>query len=150
MKIKNYTSGVPISQSLATIEAILVEAGATHVAKFYDENREISGFLFQMIVEGKPITFKLPVNVDGVYNSLIASIKRPKANSHVAARQQAQRTAWKLLHEWVHIQLSMIQMKQVEAVQVFLPYAYNGKMTFFESMKEKGFRMLTQQSAKEG
>ena len=43
-----------------------------------------------------------------------------------------------------YIQLSMIQMQQAEAIQVFLPYFYNGEkdQTLFESMKSSGFKQL--------
>lgn len=58
--------------------------------------------------------------------------------------EQAERTSWKLLHEWVHIQITMIAMEQAEALQVFLPYAYDSKKdeTFFERLKGNGFKQL--------
>ncbi len=36
MKIKNYTSGVPVGNTVARIETILVKAGATGIVKDYE------------------------------------------------------------------------------------------------------------------
>lgn len=59
-------------------------------------------------------------------------------------KDQARRTAWKILYEWVQIQVSMIQIEQVEIMEVFLPYAYDKEKneTYFEKIKANGFKQL--------
>lgn len=141
MKIRNYTSEVPVERSISNIETLLVAAGASHIAKVYDDQKEISGFIFQLAVDLMPATFKLPVNAKAVLKIFEAEAPRTKS---VVLWPQAKRTAWKLLHEWVHLQITMIQLGQAEAVQLFLPYAYDAKrdMTLFDKMKEGGFKQL--------
>lgn len=39
MNLKNYTSSVPVINSIAKIEHRLAQAGATHIAKEYDRER---------------------------------------------------------------------------------------------------------------
>ncbi len=38
--------------------------------------------------------------------------------------------------------MSMIQMKQAETLQVFLPYVYDGRQTYYDAMKTANFRGL--------
>ena len=148
MKIRNYTSSVPVERSISEIESLLVEAGATHVARSY-EKQKITGFIFQLWVGDRPVTFKLPSNPDAVSKVLSGDVKRPRQGTMKKIEAQADRTAWRLLHEWVHIQITMIIMKQAEAIQVFLPYAYDAKndQTYFEKIKSSGFKLLEAKGA---
>ena len=145
MKLKNYTSGVPIEKNISAIETLLVQAGATSISKFYD-NKKIAGFIFQIVIDRQPITFKLPSNPLAVRRVLEAEIRNPHRGTMERIAEQAERTAWALLRDWVHIQVTMIQMQQAEAMQIFLPYAYDGinNETFFEKLKGNGFKQLTQ------
>lgn len=74
-----------------------------------------------------------------------AEVKKPRRGTMNKVWEQAERTAWALLRDWVHIQLSMIQMQQAEAIQIFLPYAFDPQTeeTFFEKLKGGGFKQLT-------
>jgi hypothetical protein len=38
--------------------------------------------------------------------------------------------------------MSMIQMKQADFRQVFLPYVWDGERTYYQALKESGFRAL--------
>ena len=144
MNLRNYTSTVPVERSLAAIEKLLVEAGATHIARTYTGGN-ITGFIFAIEVSRKPISFKLPANPAAVKTMLTKKVSRPRSRTLERLDEQSQRTAWKLLHDWVHVQISLIQMGQADAVQVFLPYAYNtlSRCTLYEKFKEGGFKALT-------
>ena len=52
--------------------------------------------------------------------------------------------SWKILQDWVEAQMAMIELAQIEVMEVFLPYLYDGqkKQTFFEQIKSKGFQKL--------
>lgn len=150
MKLRNYTSSVDVQRSISSIEMLLVQAGATHMAKFYDDEKKIAGFLFQIPVNGIPMSFKLPCEPHAVKRIFEAEVKRPRRGTMNRVWEQAERTAWALLRDWVHVQLSMIQMQQAEAMQIFLPYAYSpsDEQTFYEKLKESGFKQLTSGSGK--
>lgn len=143
MNLRNYTSTVPVEKSVAAIERLLAEAGATHIIRTYAEKR-LTGFIFALAVAGKSITFKLPANPAAVKNILAKEMKRPRAGTLKLLQEQSERTAWKLLHEWVAIQISLIQMGQADAVQVFLPYVYDTLKgeTLYEIHKANGFKAL--------
>ena len=144
--IKNYTSSVPMLTSISRIEYRLAKAGALHIAKSYKNEMPV-GMMFQLDNgKGIPLTFKLPAKTDKVFEWLRYQRKRPPTKSQLAQlEQQANRTAWKILSDWIDIQISMIEIGHTEAMQVFLPYAYdvNEDKTLYEKIKETNFKMLT-------
>jgi hypothetical protein len=89
------------------------------------------------------MTIRLPANPDGVYDMLRSKVKRPRSGTLQKLRDQATRTAWKLVQDWVEVQMSLIEMQQAEFLQVFLPYVWDGKKTFYSALKDQGFKMLT-------
>jgi len=150
MNLKNYTSSVPMDRSIMMIEKLLMDAGAVNINKTINPNtKEVSGIVFQIISEQKPIVFKLPSKVDQCYKMMLKNLS-PKSSFRESVKQncmeQSKRTAWKLLYDWVSIQVSMIQIQQVELLEVFLPYAYDFKneQTYFEMMKANNFKQLTE------
>lgn len=74
MNIRNYTSSVPVTNSINYIEHRLSTAGASHIAKFYEGNRPV-GMMFQITHNNVPLTFKLPAKSESVFNVLYNSVK---------------------------------------------------------------------------
>lgn len=141
--IKNYTSGVPVDRTVSRIEKALVEGGASNIVKDYkDVTLDAICFVVTMPDTGRKIAVRLPANVDAVYETLRSRIKRPRDGTLGKLHEQAARTAWKLMQDWVDIQMSLIQMHQAEFLQVFLPYVWNGKETFYNQLKGQGFNLL--------
>lgn len=144
MNLKNYTSTVPAVTSMGRIETALVKAGATDISKKY-ENGICVAITFRMVENGQPLFFKLPARVEHCFQVLWREVKKPQAGTKEKTRDQAERTAWKIVSDWVEIQLSMILLEQAVALQVFLPYVYNPatETTFFEQLEQSNFKMLS-------
>lgn len=145
MALKNYTSKVPASQSIRYIEGKLASSGATQILKHYDSNQRVERMRFSLKIDGKDILFSLPAqiaNCEKVMLSQLSSRCQPETRKKVPA--QAERTAWKILADWVDAQMAMIELAQVDVLEVFLPYAYDPQTqrTFFEKMKDKNFLPL--------
>ena len=143
MKLKNYTSSVPAERSVALIEKKLVEVGASHIAKSY-ENSHLSGIVFQVDNKGRPQAFKLPANVGAITEIMLEEIRKPHPGTEERVKEQAERTAWKLLLDWVEVQVSMILIGRREVIEVFLPYLYDFKKdeTFYQKLVSSNFKML--------
>lgn len=149
--IKNYTSSIPASTSMGRIEEMLVRAGARDIHKSYNNDQICDAIIFIMLVPGivQPLYFKLPAKVEACYNALwkmyCKTVKRPQEATKQTIREQSARTAWKIIHDWVELQLTLIELEQAEPMELFLPYVYNpdSKETFFEHAKSKGFKQLT-------
>lgn len=141
--LKNYTSETPATTSMGKIERCLVEAGATDISKKYKEGI-CESIVFRMMVNNIPVFFQLPARVEACFNVLWAEVKRPLADTKGRIRAQAERTAWKIVCDWVEVQLSMIRLEQAEPMQVFLPYVYDPahEQTFYERLKERQFKGL--------
>lgn len=126
MNIKNYTSTVEASKSMARIEELLVEIGATDINKRY-ENKICTGltFLYYDTQLGRTLAFHLKAQVEECFKILWKEVKKPLADTKSRLQQQANRTAWKVLSDWTEIQCTMILLGQAKPLQMFLPFVYD-------------------------
>lgn len=146
MNIKNYTSGIDATTTLARIESKLAAAGASGIMKLYDTKGKVSALVFKIDLGGRSWSVKVPANVQACYDAMwkqhCLSHSRVREETKMTIYEQAHRTAWKLVQDWVDIQVSMIVMKQAEFLEVFLPYVWDGRQTYFEAVKGGGFKQL--------
>jgi len=146
MKIKNYTSEVPAEQSIFKIENVLIEMGARNIMKEYDGFGKIESISFSVKHGEGIIPFKLPAKIGAIEKLLIKDYKfTPTEVQRKNCRKQAERTAWKNILEFCTLHATMIKLEQVEFIEVFMPYVYNfeSKTTFFERIKQNGFKQLS-------
>lgn len=155
--LKNYTSNAPISQTVYRIEQVLLKCGVTGIMKEYGVGQAIIALTFQIdFGGGNKCTIRLPVNVQKAWDALWLNYcdgdrvspdgmhvyssykKKHKADF----REQAERTAWKIVQDWVEVQMSMIQMQQADFREVFMPYLWDGKQSFYKRVKASGFAGL--------
>lgn len=142
MNLKNYTSSVPMERTVGRIEELLAKAGASGILKDYDQGR-LSALAFKVLLPtGRPIAIRLPANAEAVYQTMRKAVIRPRAGTLDNLRAQADRTAWKLMEDWVSVQLSLIAMQQADFMQVFLPYVWDGRQTFYARLKGADFAAL--------
>lgn len=122
MAIKNYSSKVDVYTSLGEIQGALAKDGARKIVIDYDETGDPIGLTFGLLVEGQILGFQLPANIDGV----LAAFKREKIK---VDREQAKRTAWRNIRDWVLAQMAFVEAGNVQADEVFLPYLTDGRGT---------------------
>jgi len=150
MAIKNYTSQQSAMRSICLIEAKLAAKGANQIVKFYDGFGGVESIAFMIKIDGHEMPFKLPAKVDECKKILKAKVKRPNTTIYKRIAAQAERTAWKIILDWVDVQMTMIELSQAEFMQVFMPYLYDHskRQTYFEKIKETGFQKLLPGQAK--
>jgi hypothetical protein len=150
MSLKNYSSSVSAMRSISFIETRLSKQGATQIIKQFDGAGRTTSLSFTIdIRQGDrmvPVHFKLPANVDKcekVLRANFTSRTQPETRRKVA--EQAERTAWKIIADWIDAQMAMIELSQVEVLQVMLAYVYNPAkdQTLFEQMEEGQFKGLS-------
>jgi len=150
MNIRNYTSGIGVETTIARIEAKLAAAGATGIMKLYDDNKQVSSLAFETNLGGKKYAIKVPANVNACFEALwkehCLHHSRPRESTKETLRDQAARTAWKLVQDWIDVQISMIVMKQAEFLEVFMPYVWDGERTHFQIVMDNKFKALPEKT----
>lgn len=166
MFLKNYTSDVPASQTIFRIQQVLLKAGVKSIEMDYGPNQKVKALTFRLqFDESKPpLPIRMPAKiaeaqdalwleyVDGEKlsadgNALAWSSRKKKRRQDFL--EQGERTAWKLIQDWIEVQLSLIQLRQVDPAQVFLSYVWDGQQTFYERIKSGNFKALMPPPAKE-
>lgn len=158
MFLKNYTSEVPISQTIHRIEQVLLRCGVTGIMKEYGLNQKIFAITFQIDTPAGKRMIRLPADEDKAQEALwldyvdgdklnakggeISDWSSRKKKTKKDFANQAARTAWKIVQDWVEVQMSMIQLKQADVLQVFLPYLFDGRRTYYQALQESNFAGL--------
>lgn len=140
MPILNYTTSVEAQKSIGEITSILSRFGARSILTEYDDNGNVSGIAFVILIEGAPLSIRLPCNVDGVFENLRIAKGVPR---RLVSKLQARRVAWRILKDWLESQLALYQVGQAEIGQVLMPYAVDSEgRTAYSMFKESHVRQL--------
>lgn len=143
INLKNYTTEVPAQRSIENIEKLLIQFGATHIMKQIDVGA-VTAISFRIQVDNLPLAIKLPAKVSNIRKWLL---KHKPGMSEKNRQAQAERIAWKQQYELLFLQLSMVEMEQMELLEALLPNAFDitNNQTFFDKMKEQKFKALLTQ-----
>jgi hypothetical protein len=136
----------PTSRSMARIEELLVEIGATNINKQY-KDKIYTGITFLLYDQQlqQTLTFHLKAQIEECFTILWKEVKRPRPDTRDLLTKQASKTAWKILSDWTEIQCSMILLGQAKPLQMFLPFMYDIKSneTFFDKVSSGKMKLLS-------
>ncbi|MFA6171988.1 MAG: hypothetical protein WCW77_00600 [Patescibacteria group bacterium] len=122
MTLKNYTSSG--KNTFEKIQRILATHGASKVMFDYRKDGTLEAISFALDLDGKVMGFRLPAMVENVVKILYGGEDRwgrPKKITD-AQREQAYKTAWANIRDWIDAQMALVDTRQVKIHQVFLPY----------------------------
>lgn len=117
MPLLNYTTSIAAGKTASEMQAMLAKAGATQINSTYDGGALI-GLSFAIDTPHGMRTFALPVDVKAVEKVL----GRQRIERRYNTPEQAERTAWRILKDWLEAQLAIIETQMVTLDQVMLPY----------------------------
>ena len=139
MPILNYTTSISAEKTVSEIQCMLAKAKAKAVMSEYDTDGVIVALSFRVDTPFGLLTYRLPANVQKIYQVLIRERVTPKLRT----QEQASRVAWRIVKDWTEAQLALVRAEMVDFEQVFLPYAQcpNGE-TIYEQLKTRKFEGL--------
>ena len=130
----NYTTKIDADKTANEIARCLSMHGAQAVMTEYDEqNGLIKSIAFRVKVADQVMSFRLPCDWRPVLRVLE---NNPKVERRYKTQEQAVRTAWRIVKDWVEAQMALVETQMVTVGEVFLPYAVmrNGQ-TLSENMQ---------------
>lgn len=142
--IKNYTTEIPVEKTLMEVQSLLASKGAQKIMIEYESGAP-SGLTFLLETPKVQIPIRLPARVANV-EKFMHNKRRTivhKISIKRAIAEQAQRTAWRNIKDWIDAQIALIETEMVTMQEVFFPYIVMGENTIFERF-ESGSLQLEQ------
>ena len=139
-RLKNYASSASEDAIFGAIRATLGAHGARRVIFEYDGTGRAASIEFMVMLGDMPYTFKLPARFKAA-EPLVAEARRSAgkaASPGERLRDQAYRSVWATLRDWIDAQMTLIDIGATRMEEVFLPYLVvaPGK-TLFEEFAEQ-------------
>lgn len=139
MAILNYTTQIDVYKTVAEIERILSEHGVMSIMKQYEGGQVVS--LSFLIDDGeKKIPVRMPIRVDECLKVMQKQKKEHPKMQIKATKEQASKVAWRIMKDWIEVQMALLEINMVRFEEIFLPYieTTDGK-TIYEKLEERKF-----------
>ena len=138
--ILNYTTTIDPMRTAGEISGLLAAKGARSVNIDYNKG-EPAALSFSIEAFNKLFAFRLPCNVEGYEKAMNRNGQIPR---QYKTTEQAKRTAWRNLKEWVEVQLAFIEAQQAEMTEIFLPYIITDSgQTLFQRFTQDSTPLLS-------
>ena len=141
LPLLNYTTEVPAERTASEIMRILTTHGAKDILTSYDEAGKLVALAFRARTTSGVLPFRLPINDAAVLKILEQQWESGHIPRRFANPAQAHRVAWRIIKEWVLVQMALIETEMVKLEEVFLPYMIMGEKTMFQHMTEQRFQL---------
>ena len=137
-RLKNFTTDLTEAQIFDLIRKSLAEHRAKRISFDYDDNGLACALSFQLQIHHQVFTFRLPARLDNVkrlveeaYQTTGLSLRGKSLDD------QAYRTAWANIKDWVIAQMALVDAEMVKVEEIFLPYLLtDDDRTFFEEFEQ--------------
>ncbi len=138
--ILDYTTKVPVSRTIAQIQAKLVEHGARAVMMEYGDDGRIKALAFNVKMPNGELPIRLPINTAATLKVLQRQAADREIPAGYAKDDHAYRVAWRNIFHWVSAQLALLETEMVRMEEIFLSYVItNDGRTLFERLEEQHF-----------
>ncbi len=132
----NYTTVIDPAKTAGECIARLATHGATAVGMTYDAGFP-TGLQFQIRTAHGMMAYSLPVNVDGTYKALQKAWRERRIPQSKATLEQARRTGWRVIKDWLEAQLALIEAGVATIDEVMLPWMLVDGQTVYAAFLER-------------
>jgi len=140
MPLLDYTSKVPVSRTVAQVQAKLVEHGARAVIMEYDDKGRIKALSFNVKMPNGELPIRLPIDAAATLRVLQRQYQKREIPGRYANEDHAYRVAWRIIKDWIEAQMSLLETEMVKMEEIFLPYIITpGGQTIYQVMVQKHF-----------
>lgn len=136
MPIANYSTTVAATVSFGEITGMLVRAKAQAVMSEYNDDGQMTHIAFRLPSPHGVLSYRLPANLDGVLKAMQADKKVPRS---ACTKAQAERTAWRILKDWLRAQLAIHEAQIAGLDQLLFAHVQtNTGETVYERFQSQG------------
>jgi len=136
----DYTTTVPVSRTIAQVQAKLVEHGARAVMMEYDDRGRITALAFKVNMPNGELPIRLPIDAAATLRVLQRQWENREIERKYANEEHAYRVAWRNIFHWVSAQMALLETEMVKMEEIFLGYVITpGGQTIYQVMAGKGF-----------
>ncbi len=125
MPIKNYTTTIDAEKSVSQIQDLLRKKGARRVLVDYDDKGRPEAVAFELeLAQPEGVSIRLPFQIrarpEAMKRCLSADLDVPP---RLRTLEQARRVAWRLVYNWIDVQLAFVEAGQAEMAELMLGFA---------------------------
>lgn len=142
MPILNYTTKIDAWKTVQEIQMTLSKHKVTHFA-IKNEGSFPVALTFCIDYNGQPLNFLLPCNHEGVLRCMKKDRKIPNSSKN---EEQALRTSWRIIKDWVEAQLAIVDAELAPIQEVFLQrlvVSSDGETLSNKILNGNGMKLLT-------
>jgi hypothetical protein len=139
----NYTTTIPVTQTVGECHAILAAAGASSAATHFENGQQV-GLSFSLKTPHGARAFTLPVDIRAMQAVLrktdFSSLRVSRGKlDQLVSREHAAEVAWRVVKDWLEANLALIAAQMATIDEVMLPYLIVGDddRTLWEAYRER-------------
>lgn len=120
MPILDYTTEIPVSQTVAEVTDMLARRDIRRVTTLFDVTGEPAGLTFTADTQFGPREYRLPVRIPNAFGTL--ERERQTSPRVKATREQAGRIAWQAVKNMLETLLSLMDAGLATLDELLMPY----------------------------
>lgn len=118
----NYTTTIAADKSADQCLALLRQYGASRISVAYRKDKSPLGITFVIDTKWGERAYEVVADYEGTREALLKAYRERRIDRRYSEPDQAARTAWRVIKDWLEANLAMIEAGLSKPEKVLLPY----------------------------